>query len=147
VLTPEGGTLGWLRRRFRLTFGGWVGSGRTPVSWIGRDDLVGAIHHAIFADELRGPVNAVTPEPVSQVGLARAAGRVFRRPTLLPTLPLLVLLLGGERDRFLRLTGARVRPERLLASGFRFLAPEIEAAIRWESGRLPPDATVTFEES
>jgi NAD dependent epimerase/dehydratase family enzyme len=136
VLSPEGGTLLWLLRPGRLASGGWVGSGRTPVSWIARDDLVGVVQHAIFTDALSGPVNAVAPSRTTQIQLVRATGRVVRWPTLLPTLPLLVHLLDGERGRFLRLTGAHVRPRALVRSGFTFRWPALEEAIRWETGRL-----------
>jgi uncharacterized protein (TIGR01777 family) len=138
VLTPRGGTLRWLLRPGRLEIGGWVGSGRTPVSWIGLDDLVGVLHHAVLSSSLEGPVNAVAPEPSTQIRLVRAAARATRRLSLLPTLPLLVHLLDGERGRFLRLTGASVRPSRLLAHGFAFAEPDLERAVRWEMGDPGP---------
>jgi NAD dependent epimerase/dehydratase family enzyme len=38
-----------------------MGGGRQYWSWIAIDDAVGAIHHALITDALRGPSNAVAP--------------------------------------------------------------------------------------
>ena len=50
ILTPRGGALARLLLPFRLGLGGPFGSGRQWMSWIGIDDAVGAIHHALLTE-------------------------------------------------------------------------------------------------
>ncbi len=79
--------------------GGPLGSGKQWVSWISVDDAIGAVHHALFTDELVGPVNAVAPEPVTSRTFAATLGRVLRRPAVLPApAPALKLLFGEMAD-------------------------------------------------
>jgi uncharacterized protein (TIGR01777 family) len=136
VLTPLGGALEKLLLPFRLGVGGPMGNGRQWMSWIGMDDLTGAIRHALTHDALRGPVNATAPEPVRNAEFARVLGRVLGRPALLPA-PAFALraLLGAEMAEQLLLASARVMPARLLATGFVFRAPTLDAALRQALGR------------
>ena len=41
------------------------GDGRQFISWISLDDTVSAMYHALFCEELHGPLNIVAPEPVT----------------------------------------------------------------------------------
>jgi hypothetical protein len=129
VLDPEGGALARILPVFRAGLGGPVGSGAQYVSWVSLRDVVGAIRHGLANDDLRGPVNAVAPGPVPQAELARALGRVLRRPSLVPVPAWLVRLALGEQGEALLLASARIRPARLAASGYRFLDPELEPAL------------------
>jgi uncharacterized protein (TIGR01777 family) len=135
VLAAGGGALARMLPPFRLGLGGPVGSGRQVVSWIALDDVVGAIHHLLFADSVAGAVNACAPGSVTSADLARTLGRVLRRPALLPLPAAAVRLAFGEMGEVLLLESARVRPARLVASGFRFLHPDLEGALRCELGR------------
>ena len=135
VLSPRGGALAKLLPPFAAGTGGPVGSGRQWVSWIGLDDAVGALHHLLQHDELSGPVNIVGPGPVRNRELARTLGRVVRRPALLPLPAPAVAAVFGEMGRATLLASQRVLPRRLGESGFSFLAPDLEAALRRELGR------------
>ncbi len=134
VMAGEGGALGGMLPAFRLGLGGRLGSGRQYLSWIEIDDLLGAIHFALGRDELRGPVNATSPEPATNRDFTRTLARVLHRPVG-PPAPgaLLRLALGEMADAMLG--GARVRPARLTAAGFHFLQPTLEAALRRQLGR------------
>jgi uncharacterized protein (TIGR01777 family) len=135
VLSGRGGALARMLLPFRLGLGGVVGSGRQVASWIALDDVVGAIHHLLFADGVAGPVNLAAPVAVPHRELVRTLGRVLRRPTRLPLPAAAVRVLLGEMGQALLLDGARVEPARLLAGGFRFLHPDLEGALRSELGR------------
>jgi NAD dependent epimerase/dehydratase family enzyme len=74
-------------------------------------------------------VNAVAPQPVAQAELARALGRALGRPALVPVPALAIRLALGEQGEALLLDSARIRPARLLASGFAFADPELEPAL------------------
>lgn len=134
VLTPRGGALARMLPPFQAGLGGPVGSGRQVMSWIALDDLVGAIHHAVFTSTLRGPVNATAPAPVTSAEFGQALGAVLGRPAVLPLPALAVRTLFGEMGEALLLGGARVLPRSLLASGFEFLCPTLPEALSHELG-------------
>ena len=137
VLSPAGGALAKLLPPFRLGLGGPVGSGRQWWSWISIDDLVGVIGHALADERVRGPLNAVGPEPVTNAEFARTLGRVLGRPAVLPAPAwALRLALGrGLADEAL-LAGQRVRAGALAASGYRFRHENVEAALRHVLGKV-----------
>lgn len=130
VLASQGGALARMLPPFRAGAGGVVGSGTQVMSWVTLDDVVGALHHLLFADDLAGPVNVVAPEPVTNAEFTRELGRVLRRPTVLPLPAAAIRLAFGEMGESLLLGSACVRPRRLLASGFPFLQPALPAALR-----------------
>jgi hypothetical protein len=135
VLGPAGGALGKMLRPFKAGLGGVLGSGTQYMSWIAMDDLVGVIHHLLDRPDLGGPVNAVAPEPVTNAAFTKTLGRVLGRPTIAPAPAFALRLAFGEMADATLLTGARVRPERLLASGYRFRFPDLEGALRHVLGR------------
>lgn len=134
VLSPRGGALATMRTPFKLGAGGAVGGGGQYMSWIALDDVVGAIQHALFTHELSGPVNATAPAPATNREFTKTLGRVLRRPTVLPAPAFAVRALLGEMGQTLLLEGARALPARLQASGFQFLHPDLESALRGELG-------------
>jgi uncharacterized protein (TIGR01777 family) len=141
VLSPRGGALGKMLLPFRLGIGGPSGSGRQYVSWVAIDDAIGVVLHALVREDLRGPINVVSPAPVSNAAFARTLGRVLRRPALLPLPALAARLAFGEMADALLLASARVLPAKLQASGYRFRLPELEGAMRHLLGRMEGKAT------
>jgi len=70
-------------------------------------------------------------EKVENADFTDALGRALHRPTLLPTpTPGLWVLFGREATREAILSGARVLPARLEASGFAWDEPQLDGAIR-----------------
>lgn len=135
VLSPAGGALGKMLLPFRMGLGGVLGSGRQYMSWIAIDDLVDAIRHALVTENLSGPVNAVAPTPVTNAEFTRTLGHVLGRPTVAPVPAFALRLALGEMADATLLSSTRVRPERLLASGYRFRFPELEPALRHLLGK------------
>ncbi len=129
VLAAEGGMLSRMLTPFEFGLGGPFGAGRHWMSWIHRDDLVRLIVHAIATPTLAGPVNGTAPTPVTNAAFATALGRAFRRPAILsvPAAPLRFAL--GAFAKELLLSGQRVLPSVALESGFRFIYPDIDAAL------------------
>jgi uncharacterized protein (TIGR01777 family) len=116
---------------FKAGLGGRMGSGRQWMSWIAIDDEVGAIVHLLGEGAPSGPVNATAPHPVTNAEFTKVLGAVFHRPTLMP-LPAaaLKLAVGAQMAEELLLTGQRVLPARLEASGYIFKAPELPGALK-----------------
>jgi uncharacterized protein len=130
VLSPAGGALAKMLPPFRLGLGGMVGSGRQYMSWIALDDVVGAIQHAIVTDTLQGPTNAVAPQAVTNQEFTKTLGKALGRPTVFPLPAFAARLMFGEMADELLLASTRVRPAKLLGSGYRFRYPELEDALR-----------------
>ena len=130
VLDAHGGALASMLLPFKLGLGGRQGPGTQWMSWIALVDEVGAIRHAIEHDTVRGPVNAVSPNPVTNADFAHTLGKALHRPTVLPT-PLLPLKLrfGGELVDSLLLFGQRVTPGQLEATGYQFACSSLDAAL------------------
>ena len=129
VLSKNGGALAKMLTPFKMGVGGKVGSGDQVMSWITLDDLVSVIVHALGNADLRGPVNATAPGAVTNAEFTRALGKALGRPTVFPMPAFAARLAFGEMADELLLSGARVRPAALLASGFRFGQPEIGPAL------------------
>ena len=132
VLSPKGGALERLLLPFRLGVGGPIGSGRQWMSWISLHDHVRAMMHAIATDGLAGPVNLVSPNPVTNAEFAATLGRVLSRPAIVPLPSFALELVYGEMARATILSGQRVQPKALLKSGFVFELPTLEEALRFE---------------
>ncbi|MBI2956291.1 MAG: DUF1731 domain-containing protein, partial [Acidobacteria bacterium] len=84
---------------------------------------------------LRGPVNAVAPQAVTNREFTKTLGRVLSRPTIFPMPAFAARLVFGEMADELLLASARVEPARLAASGYKFLHPELESALRQMLGK------------
>ncbi len=130
VLAADGGALAKMLLPFRLGFGGRIGSGRQYVSWTTLEDLVGAIDCAITNERLTGPINATSPQPVTNAEFTKTLGRALRRPTLLPVPAFAARLAMGEMANDLLLSSTRVEPTKLLETGYTFHHPDLEGALR-----------------
>ena len=128
VLGPDGGALGKMLPVFRMGFGGPVGSGRQWMSWIHRHDLCRLIATALEDGSYSGVYNAVSPQPTTMGAFAAALGQVLGRPSLLPVPASVLQLLLGDGAQVV-LEGQQVRPVRLLAQGFSFSYPDLNAAL------------------
>jgi uncharacterized protein (TIGR01777 family) len=115
--------------------GGKIGDGKQYMSWIALDDAIGTIHHAVINERLTGAVNAVAPNPVTNLEFTRVLGRVLSRPTLFPVPAAAARIAFGEMADALLLASARVVPTRLLETGYQFRYPELEGALRHLLGR------------
>ncbi|MCZ4086189.1 DUF1731 domain-containing protein, partial [Streptomyces antarcticus] len=129
VVARDGGAWGRLFPIFRAGVGGRLGNGRQYWSYLSLRDEVAALRHIIDTPALSGPVNLTAPEPVTNRQVTEAMGRVLRRPAVLPVPAVALRVALGEFAEDV-LGSQRVRPARLLESGFVFRDPSIEQAIR-----------------
>lgn len=135
MLASAGGALPRLLTPFRMGVGGRLGSGNQYMAWIALDDVVGAILHTLATEALRGPVNAVAPQAVTNLEFTKTLGRVLGRPTLFPMPAFAARLAFGQMADELLLASQRVEPAKLLASGYRFRFPDLEGALRHVLGK------------
>jgi uncharacterized protein (TIGR01777 family) len=130
VLSRKGGALAKMLPPFKLGLGGPFGSGKQWMSWVAIEDLVGTIRHALGAEALHGPVNAVAPHPVTNAEFARTLGQAVSRPAFMAAPAFALRLLLGEGADAMLLFSQRVEPRRLLETGYAFRYPELAGALR-----------------
>lgn len=135
VLSIEGGALSRMLTPFKMGLGGVVGSGKQYISWISIDDLIGIILHVINTESLKGPVNAVSPNPVTNRQFTKTLGRLLKRPTFFPLPAFIARLVLGEMADALLLCSTRVFPKVLKESEYSFLYPQLESALKHLLGR------------
>jgi hypothetical protein len=129
VLARQGGALRLQLPIFKLGLGGRLGNGRQYLSWITLEDEIEAILFLLTADEVSGPVNLVTPNPVTNSDLTKALARAVHRPAIAAVPPFaLKLALDGFADEGL-LIGQRLTPRVLTEAGFTFRHPELPEAL------------------
>jgi len=114
---------------FKYFLGGPLGSGRQWFSWVHMDDLARAFIFLLKNTEIKGAVNLCSPEPVRNVDLGRAIGKILHRPSFIPAPGFMIKLILGEFGSVL-LRGQRVIPRRLLDAGFQFKYPNMEEALK-----------------
>lgn len=129
VLSKDGGALATMLTPFKLGVGGVVGSGKQWMSWISLDDVVGIINFALENESLRGAVNIVAPNPVTNEEFTKTLGTVLYRPTFLPLPEFAVNLVFGEMGDALLLDSTKVIPKRLNDAGYEFKFPHLKPAI------------------
>ncbi|GAB4152018.1 MAG: TIGR01777 family oxidoreductase [Planctomycetaceae bacterium] len=135
ILSPRDGALKKMLLPFKMGVGGILGNGRQYWSWIGIDDVIGSIHHAIGTESLEGPVNAVSPQPVTNREFTKTLGRVLKRPTIFPMPGFVAKTLLGEMAEALLLSSARVLPNRLMETNYEFRHSNLEDCLRHLLGR------------
>jgi uncharacterized protein len=131
VLHPAAGVVQRLLPFFSLGIGGRIGNGRQWMPWIARSDWVRAIRFLLQAN-VEGPFNVSAPNPATNAEFTAALGRVLKRPTLTLVPAFAVKLAFGEMGKDTVLASQRMIPDRLLAAGFDFAFPDLEAALRHE---------------
>lgn len=130
VLSARGGALAKMLPAFKMGMAGRIGSGNQYISWIELDDLTSAVLFCIEQASLRGPVNTVSPEPVTNRELTETLARILRRPAFIPMPAGVVRLIFGEMGKATLLASQRAEPARLIEAGFTFRYPKLEAALQ-----------------
>jgi uncharacterized protein (TIGR01777 family) len=133
VLGAEGGALPALLPAAKLGLLGRLGSGKQWWSWIHIEDVVGMVRFAL-ANEVEGPLNTTSPNPVRQKEFASTLGRLIGRPSFL-VVPGFLMALGGEFSKQ-ALESARVLPRAAVQAGYKYSYPDLLSALSKELGRI-----------
>jgi len=127
VFSPAPGNIfAVLSNLVRFGLGGTQGNGRQYVSWMHEADYARAIEFLIEHEELDGPVNLASPEPLPNREFMAALRDAWDVPNGLPA-PAPLIRLGSlflRTEPELVLKSRRVIPGKLLNAGFRFEFPE-----------------------
>ncbi len=148
VLAKNGGILRKILPPFRLGLGGKIGGGTQWMPWIHLDDEIGLIRHAMEHEAVKGPLNLVAPEPVTNGEFVRALGETLGRPTVLTAPAFALRLAFGAMTDELLLASQRAMPVRTLETGYAFRHPLLREALgellaKGPSGQTAPAASST----
>jgi uncharacterized protein (TIGR01777 family) len=128
ILGRDGGALSKMLTAFKSGLGSPLGSGKQWFSWISLQDLVNIFLFLMEQQNISGPVNCTSPNPVTNKEMTQALGKALHRPTFLPSVPSFLIrgVLGEFGDVLIK--GQKVIPRKLLDNGFQFSFPEIGKA-------------------
>ena len=129
VLTPEGGVLNSFLTLSKWGLLGRMGSGEQYMSWIGMKDLLLILDHILNHKELSGPINVVTPSPLTQKDLVKIIARHLRRPMGAPLPKWALKLILGQKGLELLLSSQRVDPVKLKQSGYQYQNGSLESLL------------------
>jgi uncharacterized protein len=130
VLAPHGGMMEKMLTPFKMGLGGKIGSGKQYISWVAIDDVVGAMRLSLQDESIRGPLNVVSPNPVTNEEFTKTLGDVLSRPTMMAVPAFAARLAFGEMADEMLLASQRVIPKRLNDAGFKFQYPHLVDAVR-----------------
>jgi len=147
VMSPDrGGVFDVLLGLVRWRLGGARGDGRQYVSWIHDRDFIRALYWLIDHEDLAGPVNVASPNPLPNAEFMRTLRAAWGIRLGLPArrwmLEIGAFFMRTETELVLK--SRRVIPGRLLGSGFAFQFPTWALAasdlcLRWQH-RAPPES-------
>ncbi len=135
VLTSSGGALARMELPFKAGCGVTLSNGSQYMSWISMDDTLSCISHVLNSKTISGPVNLTAPNPVTNREFSETLATVFSKKVFFRFPGFLAWLLWGEMGKETLLTSARVKPEKLLDSGFSFQHETLFPALRHILGR------------
>ena len=127
-----GGVFSVMLKLVQRGLGGRAGNGRQYVSWIHEHDFVAAVRWLVEHDDIAGPVNLCSPNPLPNAEFMRwfrlTWGLSFGLPAPRPLLDLGALFMRTEPELVLK--SRRVVPGVLLQSGFKFRFPNWPEAVQ-----------------
>ena len=136
--TRTGSVFGVLRNLTKLGLGGSMAGGKQYVSWVHETDFRRAILWLLDHDDLSGPFNLTSPNPVPNRELMQTFRKVGHVPVGMPAtrwmLEIGAFFMRTESE--LMLKSRRAVPRRLLECGFEFRFPQLQGALEEIEGRF-----------
>jgi uncharacterized protein (TIGR01777 family) len=118
-----------LRLIFRAGLGGKVGDGRQRMPMLSLRDWVGATVHLAEHPDASGPFNLCCPQTPTNAEFTRALAGQLHRPSF-ATVPRFALKVGAGPMAPELLNSLNVVPKALMASGYEFRDPDVDAVLR-----------------
>lgn len=130
ILSEKGGALAKILPPFRHGAGGQLADGKQFMSWIELEDTVRALLFGLETNALQGPINIVSPHPVTNREFTQALAALLHKSAPLAVPAFAARMLFGEMADALLLSSVRALPAKLLEAGFQFRYPTIAEALR-----------------
>ena len=130
VLSKDGGLFAKMLPIFKLGLGGKLGDGNQMLSWIDIDDLLRAILFIITTPSLAGPINLVSPTPVTNIEFTKTFSSLLHRPAFFNLPQFAIKILFGEMGTELMLPSMDVSPKKLIDAKFKFEFDTLEKSLK-----------------
>jgi len=127
IVLGDKGILSKLAPIYKMGLGGPVAGGQAWMSWIHVEDLV-SIYLFCLEKNLKGAVNAVSPNAVTNKEFSRTLGKVMHRPSFFNTPSFMLKLVLGEASELL-LDSCKALPKKLVKAGYKYRFRELPAAL------------------
>jgi uncharacterized protein len=118
-----------LRLLFRAGLGGKLGDGRQRMPMVSLRDWVGATVHLAEHEDASGPFNLCCPQTPTNAEFTKALAGQLHRPSF-ATVPRFALKVGAGPMAPEVLGSLNVVPKALMASGYEFRDPDVDAVLR-----------------
>jgi len=125
----KGGILAKMETPFKLYIGGPYGSGKQYTSWIHIDDHISILKMILENDGIKGPVNLISPGPVTSREFAKALGKALNRPSWFPVPKFSLDIIFGQGTELI-LESKKAIPKRILEFGYKFKFNDIDSALK-----------------
>ncbi len=130
VLGSDGGALKSMQIPFKFGLGASLGDGNQWMSWIDIEDVVRSILFIIQNKEISGPVNIVSPNPVTNKEFSKTLANSLNRPLFFSIPKFIIKILLGEMGSELLLSSQFVVPEKLIKNGYTFKYAHLKDALK-----------------
>lgn len=125
VLSASGGALAKMLPLFSCYLGASFGSGRQYMPWISLTDAAAAVLFALDNPRVKGPVNSVSPNAVTNAEFSHTLAATLGRRCFLRIPAFALKAVFGQLARELLLSSTRAVPRKLLDAGFTFKYPDL----------------------
>lgn len=136
VLSPKEGMLQKLSIPFRLGLGTTIGNKDQYINWVSIEDVIKSIFYSITNDEIQGPVNVVSPNPVTISEFSSILKKILEAKISVSIKPNIIKLILGQMGEELLSTDSHIIPKKLLENGYKFSNPELEDTLRFLLGKI-----------
>jgi uncharacterized protein len=135
VLTPKGGILQKLLSPFKLGLGITIGNKDQYISWVSIEDVIKSIFYSITNTSIKGPVNVVSPKPITNLEFSDTLKKIFNPKLSVSINQNIPKLIFGEMSKEVLSTNTYVIPKRLISTGYKFFNSELEDSLRFLLGK------------
>ena len=135
VLTPKGGILQKLLSPFKLGLGITIGNKDQYISWVSIEDVVKSIFYSITNTSIKGPVNVVSPKPITNLEFSDTLKKIFNPKLSMSINQNIPKLIYGEMSKEVLSTNTYVIPKKLISTGYKFFDSELEDSLRFLLGK------------
>ena len=136
VLTPKGGILQKLLGPFKSGLGIIIGNKYQYINWVSIEDVVKSIFYSITNTSIRGGINIVSPNPVTNLEFSNTLKRIFNTKLSITINQNITKLIFGQMSDELLSTNTYIIPKKLISTGYKFFNPELDDTLRFLLGKI-----------
>jgi uncharacterized protein len=137
VLSPKGGILQKLIGPYKLGLGVTIGGNKDQyINWVSIEDVIKSIFYSIINTSIQGPVNIVSPNPVTNLEFFNTIKKLYNIKLSISINQNITKLIFGQMSDELLSTNMHVIPKKLVETGYKFLNSDLEDTLRFLLGKI-----------